>query len=96
MSELTHYELETIKEGVMLGEKLPYLEEYIAKMLRSIEIRAYTAVNSDRLSPEMAQTLWFEHKAAYDLLRKMRQEASMAQSQAKITTQKLNIGENDA
>lgn len=74
MSELTVVDAGTIAEGARLSGMLPYLEQYIDKLERTLENKVFARLDKGELTPEEAMFAWQEKLILRRLVRHFTQQ----------------------
>lgn len=65
----------------------------ISKLMRQVEQRMYTAISTDKLTPEMAVRAWYEMHSYFRLLQKFNQRIKVGVAQGEALSPQ--IGEDN-
>lgn len=70
---LTVLDAGTISEGAHLSGLLPYLEEYIGKLERTLDFQTMQRLDAGELTPDLALIAWQEKRALRKVLSHFKQ-----------------------
>lgn len=73
-------QLMDMAEGARLSSLAPEMEAFVEKMMLQVQQRMFTAIATNKLTPELAVQGWHEIHAAYRLLQKYKQTIKVGQS----------------
>lgn len=68
MAEPTDKMLIAARQNAEYHNFLPLLRFEVEKMMKSVDNKAYTAINANKMTPDLAMNLWLEKSAYKNLL----------------------------
>jgi len=89
---LSVYDAGTISEGAHLAGLLPYLEQYIGKLERTLDFQTMQRLDHGELSPQDALNAWQEKRAIRKVLSHFKQVIRGASTVAERNIEELNNG----
>lgn len=86
-------ELAEIRNGARVANMLPYVEDEIERMQKTLKTKTFELVRKGELTPERAVHAWMELYSYDRLLRTFRTKVKMGESAGEKTATELKIGD---
>lgn len=80
MSDLLSAEIARVQAGSHLGVVLPLIEQQVDEMLRAVDLRTQSLLESGKLTPEGALAAWLERSALQKVVTKLKKTLTAAVS----------------
>lgn len=94
---MTPEEMRAVSDVAKISNFLPYIEEEINRMKRTVEVKVMEKIRKGELTPEYSQNAWFELASYNRLLKSLETRVRTGTSVGEKYTVELNLtGANNA